>query len=301
MSNNIDNTLAEDIYPNERFPKKQLILLLFIFFISIIFSVPWSSLFKIPNLAQMTGCPIQTSELKLSIFPPGPSFKSVTLPSSCTGLNTNVVLDNIVATLGGISFSPLGPVVNVKANLEGLPINLKLAIGINSQNISLYYEKLSLTQLGSLLKKYFQFPAIIEGQAKTDIRFSLKDGVLDEYLVDITSNDLNLPAQIITLFKIPELALKHLNLKIQGKKNKALVEDFSVGSNANLFIQSKGNVLLNFSYPDTTRLDLNMELKLSPALNQDFSIIGTFLSNNKVAEGHYKFKLSGNLNAPSIL
>ncbi len=141
-------------------------------------------------------------------------------------------------------------------------------------------------------------PILLEGNAKVDLRLSLNNQQLDEYKLDVTSNDLVLPAQMITLLKVPELPLKTLNLKAQGKKNNLSLDNLTLGNNSNLLLQSKGNFFLDFGFMANSQINLDLELKLSHALNQEFSILSSLLGKNKVAEGQYKMKITGTLAAP---
>ena len=141
-------------------------------------------------------------------------------------------------------------------------------------------------------------PVTFEGNVKLDARFSLLKQQIDEYRLDITSQDLNLPSQMITFFKVPELPLKTLNIKIQGKKNKLSIDNITIGSNNNLYLNAKGNMLLDFQMFSNSQLNLDSELKLSHALNQEFSLLSNFIGKNKVAEGQYKMKISGTIASP---
>lgn len=295
-----EQTLSDEIYNYKSIPKKYFLIIGVIFLLFISLTLPWGKMLKVPQLSQLVGCPVQHSPISANFFPPGIHINDITFPSACTGINQNIVLNNLVVSFGGLSFSPLGPVIDIKTTFENLPVQVKIAVGFNQVNISSYYDKLALNKLVPILNKYLALPIILEGNAKIDLRLSMINQLLDEYKLDITSTDLNLPAQIITMFKIPELPLKTLNLKAQGKKNNLSLDNLTLGSNANLLLQSKGNFLIDFSFIQNTQLNLDLELKLSHALNQEFSILSTLMGKNKVAEGQYKMKITGTLAAPTF-
>jgi type II secretion system protein N len=293
-----EQSLPDEIYSPPSVSKKYILLFIAIFPLLALFFIPWGTLLKTPNLSQILGCPIQHTPLSANFFPPGVYFKNITLPPACTGMSNMLNLQDLVIGIGGISFSPLGPVVNIKGNLDQFPIQAKLAVGLNQISLSSYYEKLSLNKLNHLLNKMGSLPVTFEGNVKLDARFSLLNQQIDEYRLDITSQDLNLPSQMITFFKVPELPLKTLNIKIQGKKNKLSIDNITIGSNNNLYFNAKGNMLLDFQMFANSQLNLDSELKLSHALNQEFSILSNFIGKNKVAEGQYKMKISGTLASP---
>lgn len=298
--NNIskEQTLSDEIYEQQSFSfKYKLILFSFFIFLGLMIA-PWGNILKIPSLSSLIGCPVQHSEPSVNFFPPGPKFKSLTLPTSCTGLKQNVTIKDFSIGIGGISFSPFGPVLNAQGQLDDLPLKIKIALGLGQQTISIYEEKLSLTKLNNVLKKYIQLPFIFHGTAKADIRVSLNNNSLDEYRLDLSSADLQIPAQMITILQTPDLPLKVLNLKFQGKKNKASLDNFILGNSSSLLLQSKGNILFDFYFIQNSQLDLEVELKLSQKLNQDFSILSAILGNQKVSEGHYKMKVKGTLASP---
>jgi hypothetical protein len=293
-----EQTLSDDIYISQSIPKKYFLLVGLLLSIISLFSIPWGQLLKLPNLAQIMGCPAQHSSINANFFPPGVFIKNLTLPSACTGVNNNLIFNDLIISFGGISFSPFGPVINIKTNLENFPLQAKIAVGLNQVNFSSYYEKLPLNKLVPILNKYVGLPIILEGNAKLDLRVSIINQQLDEYKLDITSNDLSLPSQMITFLKVPDLPLKTLNLKAQGKKNNLSLDNLTLGSSSNLLLQSKGNFLLDFNFMPNTQLNLDLELKLSQALNQEFSLLSNLIGKSKVAEGQYKMKFSGTLSAP---
>ena len=293
-----EHSLSDEIYASSSIPKKYLIFALCLIPLILVFFIPWGSLLKVPTLAQIMGCPAQHAPASANFFPPGIFLKNISLPPACTGLNSVVNLQDVVVGLGGISFSPLGPVVNITANVEQFPVQAKLAIGVNQIILSSYYEKLSLSKLNTLLARYGKIPVEFNGHAQVDVRFSLSNQQIDEYRLDIKSNDLNLPSQMITFLKVPDLPLKTLIIKVQGKKNNLSIDNITIGSSNNLFVQAKGNMLLDFQFLANSQVNLDTELKLSQALNQEFSLLSNFLSKNKVAEGHYKMKISGTLGSP---
>lgn len=295
-----EHSLSDDIYTSSTITKKQIFLFLGIIPLILIFVIPWSNLLKVPSLSQIMGCPVQHSAINANFFPPGIFLKNINLPTACTGMANSLNFQDLVISFGGISFSPFGPVLNIKTTLSQFPIEAKLAIGLNQISLSSYYEKLSLTKLNSLLNAFIAVPVIFEGNTKVDIRLSLSNQKIDEYRVDVTSSDLNLPAQMITFLKIPDLPLKTLNIKLQGKKNNLSIDNITLGSSNNLLLQAKGNALVDFQAISNTQLNIDTELKLSHALNQEFSLLSNFIGKNKVAEGQYKMKISGTLSSPSF-
>lgn len=295
-----DNVLPDEIYEQESYSKKYLLISVVAIIFVIVLSIPWKSLFQIPSLSSLMGCPVQHSEITIKYFPPGPSMKSLNLPPQCTGLKQNIEIKDFALSFGGISFSPLGPVFNLSGNLESLPFSIRLAVGLGQINIGLYDEKISLSKLSAILKKHLNLPLDFSGTAKADLRFSITNNVLDEYQVHIQSQDLLLPQQNITLIQIPELPLKTLELKLQGKKAKASLDNLTIGGNSTLLLQTKGNILFDFYYFANSQLDLNVEIKLSQKINENFAILSTILGNKKVGEGNFKFQLKGTVGSPSI-
>lgn len=296
--NTEEQTLSEEIYSHQGIPKKFLIVFFFICMFVLLFSIPWNSLLKIPSLAQIVGCPVQHSPIGANFFPPGLHLKTLSLPPGCTQKSTTLTFTDLIISFGGISFSPFGPVINIQTLFDDFPVQAKLAIGLSQINFSSYYEKLSLTKFNVLLTKHIGLPLTLTGNAKFDLRVSLKNQQIDEYKLEILSNDLNLPSQMITFLKVPEIPLKVLNLKAQGKKNNLSIDNLTIGSSSNLLLQSKGNMLVDFQFLPNTQLNMDLELKLSHALNQEFNMISTLLGKNKVSEGNYKMKISGTLASP---
>lgn len=293
-----EQTLEDDIYNPPVISKKMFFLIFLFFILSGLFLLPWKNILQTPSLSQLLGCPVQHSPLEVSIFPLGVKTNSLTLNSQCTGIATNIVLQELLISFGGISFSPFGPVINIQVLLDDFPVQAKLAIGLNQVNFSSYYEKLAFTKITPLLKKFTGVNLLIEGNAKVDFRLSLNNQQLDEYKLDVVSTNLNLPSQMITLLKIPDLPLKNLNIKIQGKRNNLSLDNLTLGNSNNLILQSKGNFLIDNRYIGNTQLNLDLELKLSNALNKEFSILSNFIGKNKVSEGHYKMKITGDLSSP---
>lgn len=295
-----DQSLNDEIYEQLSFPKRYTFSLLLLIIFLIFISIPWKSIFQAPSLSTLLGCPVQHSGINFKFFPPGPFVNSLILSTECTGLRQNVELQDVAVSFGGVSFSPLGPVFNVNSSLEKFPISLKFAVGINKINVSFYDEKLSLTKLNSLIKKYYNIPLYFSGTAKTDLRVSLVQNMLDEYQLQLNSQDLFLPPQNVVLLQVPELALKTLDVKFQGKKAKASLDNLTLGNANTLLLQSKGNLLFDFYNFSNSQIDLNVELKLSQKLNENFSILSTLLGSKKVGEGNFKFPLKGTIGSPSL-
>jgi len=322
---NPENHLSDEIYSGT---KKISIIwkmsFLGLFSISLLIALPWGSFFKSNavsqnssknsenssmlsmkslSLASLTGCAITMGKSEWNFFPPGPTFYKLMIPGSCVDTSQDIVIEKMTVTLGGPSFSPLGIVFNATLLYQGIHLDAKIALGFGEQIISIFNDKIPLSQVAKLLEDQGQFSLLLGGVANLDLKISLDMAKkqLHNLNLSLTSKNFELPAQTISLLAIPDLNLKTLNIKAQGKKNNIVIERFILGeASTPIFINGKGNILLNSENPVFSSLDLSTDLRLSQEFANQFALIATMLTSYKKAENSYSFKIKGSIAAPDI-
>lgn len=301
----VENKLAEEIYGSAIFSHKIYILItLTTFLLAFIFAIPWKSATNAPllSLADLVGCPLSYQGMKWNWWPIGPSMTTLSIPAACTGQPQTLTLENVILSPGGISYAPLGPVINISFRFKKINFDAKLALGLGQQVLGLYHENLDLEKLSSVITDLTQFPLLLQGKSKLDLRLGLAQGQLQEFNFTLDSENFTLPDQTISMLQIPALKLNDLHIKMQGKGNKAVIEKIILGSpKKDLYLNSKGSLLLNFASMEESALSLTNELKLSSSLANQFALISAFLNNYKSGDNAYAFKIEGTLNSPQLM
>jgi type II secretion system protein N len=241
-------------------------------------------------------CPVTYKNLKLSYFMPGLDITKPVIPGVCfNNPAKKLKLDSINTNFVMPSFVPPG--IKLHSEIKGMNsiINLYPRISAGAVDVRITKSKINAKLINSLTN----YPNLLGGVFDLEGFVSLKGENLESGVAKLSSKNLNIPAQTINFFNIPDMPLKKLNLVVKIEKNKININQLLIGSeDSPIVAELKGNITLNQRAINFSLLNLEGKIKFSPEFLKTFSILEMMLGKAKPVDGYYNFALNGTLAAP---
>ncbi len=246
-------------------------------------------------------CSLQFKNYEFGLLLPNIQFNEVAIPNGCVSRDQKMfIVDRMEVSFGGINFSPFGAVVNLELKLGKNIINLKASSNGTEHVVKMSKQKLSLAPIAQLLsEKMGMTVPELRGKAVLDFHLKTKGQALEIFDLKLNSEDFRLPAQSMMGFAIPDLDLKKLDIETKGKGKQILVEKVIAGShNAPIYINTDGSIALDGRSINRSSLDMNIELKFSEEILEQYAIFKMVLAQFDQGDNTYKLKLTGTMATP---
>lgn len=252
------------------------------------------------SLASIPGCSISYNSIGFEFFLPKLVVTDLELPSSCFGrAGAPMFLEQTYLYIRGMSFSPLGPAFKLKTEIYENPIEAHLSVGVTgSMKVSIDGDVFDLQKLSKLLPNNIK----LDGKAKLNLLATAGSKGLEDLNVRIESTDFALPAQSIQAFALPRLSLNNLLLKAtMPKPGKLSINEVILGDqDAPIRANFKGDISLNSTVPQLSKLNLKGEMAFSEKFLNQFSIINMFLGQFDKRDEFYQIQVQGTMGAPNF-
>lgn len=295
------NEINEEIYAPRYWTKTRLIVIgVFLLFVG--FLVNFSLEERVNKILHTTlasngSCPIQFEKAELSYFLPKIIMRKPVILGACFGqYNNRLELRDMTIAFHSPSFYPVGLRFHLEATSGKSRLNLYPVISLFSQNVKI--EKTVIDgQIFSAMMENNLSP--IAGMLSLEGFFEFKYGQIQGGELDIVSRDFSLPSQNIKGFELTRLNLETLNLSAHFSDPENLIVDrIQVGkTTAPLEINLKGNVKVRSQDFMGSALNLNGNMRLSPAMLITFPFLKLFLPESNTS-GNYQMKINGPLRSP---
>ncbi len=246
-------------------------------------------------------CQLQFKNYEFGLFLPNIQFNEVAIPNNClTNTQKTLVVDKMRVSFGGVNFSPLGVVVNLGLQVGKNELDVKASSDGNTHVVKMEDQKLLLAPLALLLSQKLGITMPdMRGKAKIDFHLKSQGDRLEIFDLNIDSKDFKLPAQSLMGFVIPDLDFKTLKVETKGKGKQILVEKVTAGDkDSPLYINTRGSIALNDRVINRSNLDMEVELRFSEQILEQYSIFKMVLAQFSKGNNTYKLKVSGNMSAP---
>lgn len=306
----LPETNMQETYPNDyidhvRYGIKNVLSFKWIILFFLVFLIGFLLTFPIKEkihstlstaLSQNPSCPISFDNIEYHLLPPSIELKKINIPSRCSDRTLkDLTIPTATLAFGGVSFSPIGPVVSLKVGLLSEPILAKLVLGITEQVIKIDNNNVDLKELVSYLNE----PYLVSGNINLNARLILKNNTLNQGEIRVQSQDLLIPAQSIKGgFELPVMDLQVLDLiaEIPEGGSQYNISTLNIGApESAIRLKGTGTIL-----PQTNGIKLELELAPSQDFLNEFLILETLLQSYNKKDGFYRIKVEGNMNAPTI-
>lgn len=248
------------------------------------------------QLAQIPGCRGDFARLQFELVLPKVLLSDVTLPASCFGKSgPPLTMRHAALRFGGPSFAPFGAAFTIEGDVNGQPLTIHYAAGVNSQVVNIQEESLNLAKLVGALPGMPK----LEGRMKLNAKITVTGRVLEELKLLAESRDLVIPAQAVGDFRLPRLDLGSFAARVQSDgPNRVRVEEFLLGKPEAPVRMKFTGVVTPAAQAANTGLDLKGEAAFSPAFLEAFPILNLMLPQFAQKDGFHQIKLGGTLGAP---
>ena len=199
------------------------------------------------------------------------SKRNFSLENKCTNLGTSLNVTKFTFSNRGLSFSPVGLKFFGKIFLEGFkPIEIGLSVGLGELKVILDKTNIPALLINQLTGERVE----TDGELEVDLIAHISKNKLKELEVSITSDSLNLPAQMISGFNIPTIKLSpFLFSGKMNKKNDLEISSVNIGKkNQGLSIMGKGSIS-NIDKMNKSNVDVVASMQLGEEVKKEFSFI----------------------------
>lgn len=297
------NQLEEEIYTqNKSYTVKVVAISALCLVVGVVSNISFED--KLNNflktaLASNPNCSINFEKVSTGYFPPKINFLSPIINGNCFGQPGRALpLESLTASLNSPSFYPVGIRFHINAKTDGSYINAYPVISLLSQNV-----KIEKTLIDSKLFSYFtqSNSSPISGHISVEGFLEYKSKSLNDGEIDILSNNFAVPAQNLGGFELPNINLQKMQFSAHvTAPNQLEIEKIQLGDNAtSVNMKLKGNVQLNMNNPNSSKLKLNGDFRLTEAFLANFAFLKVLLPANNTS-GIYKMELNGTLGNPGI-
>tara|TARA_R110002072_G_scaffold276051_1_gene437430 strand:- start:171423 stop:172343 length:921 start_codon:yes stop_codon:yes gene_type:complete len=296
-----DNIIEDSVYEVPTFYKlKYIVIGISMLVIGFVFNFPVKSIIKtqVENaLLQNRSCPIEYSELDISLFLPNVNFITPKINGKCFNKpNESLLLDNLqVRTTIPVLFPP-GIKLHAEINKGDTKLNLypRVSLGRTDLNIS------NSNITGKFISTLIGQENLIAGNLDIKGVINLENHQLSKGALRISSKDFNINSQTINNFTIPALNIGNINFSGDLVKKKLDIKLRAGNEAAPVFAEFKGSIFLNMRNMSASGLKLTGEFSLSDDFLKKNSFIALLLSSKKKVDGKYIINVNGSLSRPSI-
>lgn len=251
------------------------------------------------TLAKNPNCTINFERVSTGYFPPRVNFLNPIVNGNCFGQPArSLPLETLSASLNSPSFYPVGLRFHINAKTDGSYINAYPVISLLSQNV-----KIEKTLIDSRLFSYFtpSNTSPINGHISIEGFLEYKSKALNDGEIDILSNNFAVPAQNLGGFELPNINLQKMQFSAKvTAPNQLEIEKIQLGDNGTpVNMKLKGNVQLNPSNINSSKLKLSGDFKLSEAFLVNFAFLKVLLPANNTS-GIYRMELNGTVGNPGM-
>ncbi|MBY0518013.1 MAG: type II secretion system protein GspN [Bacteriovoracaceae bacterium] len=245
------------------------------------------------QLATLPGCRANFNSLHFEFFLPKVVLTDIQLPASCLGGSNPIKLPRMALKFYGPSFSPFGLAFKMETELSGHEVGIHYAAGTSVQMINIQEPELPISALRSVLP---MLPKI-EGTVDLNVKVAVEGKNLNDLKILIQSQNLVVPAQNLTDFKIPRLALGNLSLKAESKGPRKIgIQEFILGKpEAAIRAKFSGTIDLATGAIAYSPVNMKGEAAFSEEFLQSFPILNLMLPQFTQKDGFYQIKLGGTL------
>ena len=253
------------------------------------------------TMASIPGCQLSYSEFSFLWFPlPSVQLLSPTFQGKCSpNPQRPLQLSQLGIQFRGPGLWPFGAKFKLSASLGKSQLDLFVTTTLKSQTVAISDSTLNLQDLASLAP----FPVSLKGGAMVNALYEIQDQKLQSGSLRLDFRSLEIPAQTIKAFALPQLALDKGQLKLTQTPSEIIIETMELGSlDAPLRAEFKGKIKWNSLMPEMSPLDLKGKVRFSPQLLQEFGMmINLFTAGLKQENGFYSMKLGGTLSFPRAM
>lgn len=279
---------------------------MFCFSVFFIFMFPWSEIVeKIVRKSQKKmDVQIDFSDLDLNLFPPGITFKDISLDQKI--LPTDFSFDKLAISLAIEKWLALKPAFRVEIVKDQSFISATISKkkkSLEGQSIDYWSISSHSPKLDLSLLKYFVSDLKLEGQVSFEFQFQ---GSLDDFgastgsLILQGSQIKNSRSQMNTsigTIELPLIQWSSLNAKARLKESNVSIENITLGgATDDLYIQLRGDSSLRYAYRKIKLNSYDLQTQIEISKNFSLSLLDLFLSKTKT-EGlntnTYKARITG--------
>jgi type II secretion system protein N len=297
-----EKTLVDEIYsPSKGRFLKLLLLGLSVFVITFFLSFPIRKNIEsliVNALASNKACPLSYNNLRVEfLWLPKIVLNGLSVPAKCFGKSgEGLAFDQAIARFSMLVPYPPAIKLKISLNKKKDKINIFPKIGFGKQEARIDDTNISIKNVMALTP----YPNLLKGNVELDFYGWTKSKKLEKATLEAKSQNLLVNSQLIKGFQIPTLELGQFQLVSVYEKNNLLINKLILGSEGTpLQVEFTGNIKINPSNVNSSKLDLKGRIKFGEAFLRDFGILNLLLSGKKkTKEGFYTLELKGPLSFP---
>jgi type II secretion system protein N len=248
------------------------------------------------QIANVPGCLMNFERLRFEFFLPKVVLTDVNLPGSCFGGSKPLKMRQMALHFQGPSFAPLGLALKMSMELNGIPLSINYAAGVNSQVFNIQEENFPIQALSEVLGSIPK----MEGNVSMNAKVALGGQQIQEMKILVESQNIEVLPQTLSDIKIPRLAIGNLLLKVESEgPRKLMLREFVIGKmDAPIRGKFSGTIDLVSGSMAFSPINIKGEAALSPDFLNSFPILNLMLPQFPQKDGFYQIKLGGTLGNP---
>lgn len=190
-------------------------------------------------------------------------------------------------------------------DLEGLGGEASGVFGISDEEtvLKLQADEINLKQT-SLLKQFLPVELSFTLNGTIDAVLKNKKGEPNKGDVDLKLSQVQMPAQNLYGFPLPQISIQNIDIKGEIQPNdQFVIQQFQIGKDFqkdDLVGKITGDVALEKMLA-RSKLNLKANFKIAPKITQALPLLDSLLSSAKMADGNYQYRIRGTISFPEAL